>query len=167
MASVVCVSVKIYVSSISLYKLDSDKLTTPFESAHQFTQVCTVSDFKIVSGCHFNSCSKSQFCSDCQTNSYLTLFRAVFSLPDTLCPCCTLICAYYNRGQIRYSSLGDWSPSLTTALEFECVCFLSSRHHSKFSLTHAQQVCFTHVQYKEDHMLHHVVALNLVVKTQA
>ena len=34
MASVVCVLVKICVSSISLYKLDPDKLTTPFESAH-------------------------------------------------------------------------------------------------------------------------------------
>ena len=51
LASVVCVSVKIRVSSISLYKLDPDKLTTPFESAHQFTLVCTVSDFKTVPGC--------------------------------------------------------------------------------------------------------------------
>ena len=48
MASVVCVLVKTCVSSISLYKLDPDKLTTPFESAHQFTLVCTVSDFKTV-----------------------------------------------------------------------------------------------------------------------
>ena len=46
MASVVCVLVKICVSSISLYKLDTDKLTAPFESAHQFTLVCTVSDSK-------------------------------------------------------------------------------------------------------------------------
>ena len=44
MVSVVCVSVKICVSSISLYKLDPDNLTPPFESAHQFTLVCTVSD---------------------------------------------------------------------------------------------------------------------------
>ena len=51
MASVVCVLVKICVSSLSLYKLDPDKLTTPFESAHQFTVVCTVSDFKTVPGC--------------------------------------------------------------------------------------------------------------------
>ena len=64
MASVVCVLVKVCVSSISLYKLDPDKLTTPFESAHQFTLVCTVSDSKTVPGCHCNSCSKSQFCSD-------------------------------------------------------------------------------------------------------
>ena len=64
MASVVCVLVKLCVSSISLYKLDPDKLTTPFESAHQFTLVCTVSDSKTVPGCHYNSCSKSQFCSD-------------------------------------------------------------------------------------------------------
>ena len=42
LASVVCVLVKIRVSSISLYKLDTDKLTAPFESAHQFTLVCTV-----------------------------------------------------------------------------------------------------------------------------
>ena len=35
MASVVCVLVKICVSSTSLYKLDTDKLTAPFESAHQ------------------------------------------------------------------------------------------------------------------------------------
>ena len=48
MVSVVCVSVKICVSSISLYKLDPDKLTTPFESAHQFTLVCTVSVSKTI-----------------------------------------------------------------------------------------------------------------------
>ena len=65
MASVVCVLVKICVSSISLYKLDTDKLTAPFESAHQFTLVCTVSDSRTVPGCHYNLC----------------LFRAVFSLP--------------------------------------------------------------------------------------
>ena len=50
MASVVCVLVKTCVSSISLYKLDTDKLTAPFESAHQFTLVCTVSDSKTVPG---------------------------------------------------------------------------------------------------------------------
>ena len=48
MASVVCVLVKICVSCISLYKLESDKLTIPFESAHQFTLECTVSDSKTV-----------------------------------------------------------------------------------------------------------------------
>ena len=58
MASVVCVLVKIGVSSISLYKLDPDKLTAPFELAHQFTLVCTVLDPKNVPGCHYNSCSK-------------------------------------------------------------------------------------------------------------
>ena len=56
MAPVVCVLVKICVSSISFYKLDTDKLTTPFESAHQFTLVCTVSDSKTVPGCHYNLC---------------------------------------------------------------------------------------------------------------
>ena len=61
MASVVHVLVKICVSSISLYKLDTDKLTAPFESAHQFTRVCTVSDSKTVPGCHYHPCSKSQF----------------------------------------------------------------------------------------------------------
>ena len=54
LTSVVCVLVKICVSSISLYKLDTDKLTAPFESAHQFTLVCTVSDSKTVPGCHYN-----------------------------------------------------------------------------------------------------------------
>ena len=54
MASVVCVLVKICVSSISLYKLDTDKLTAPFESAHQSTLVGTVSDSKTVPGCHYN-----------------------------------------------------------------------------------------------------------------
>ena len=61
MASVVCVLVKICVSSISLYKLDTDKLTAPFESAHQFTLVCTVSDSKTVPGCHYNLCSNHSF----------------------------------------------------------------------------------------------------------
>ena len=61
MASVVCVLVKICVSSISLYKLDTDKLTAPFESAHQFTLVCTVSDSKTVPGYHYNLCSNHSF----------------------------------------------------------------------------------------------------------
>ena len=61
MASVVCVLVKICVSSILLYKLDTDKLTAPFESAHQFTLVCTVSDSKTVPGCHYNLCSNHSF----------------------------------------------------------------------------------------------------------
>ena len=71
-------------SRISLYKLDPDKLTTPFESAHQFTLVCTVSDSKTVLGCHYNSCSNHSFV---LTNSYLdlSLFRAVFSLYTDLC----------------------------------------------------------------------------------
>ena len=51
MASVECVSVKICVSSILLCKLDPDKLTTLFESAHQFTLVCTDLDSKTVPGC--------------------------------------------------------------------------------------------------------------------
>ena len=72
-------------SRISLYKLDPDKLTTPFESAHQFTLVCTVSDSKTVLGCHYNSCSNHSFV---LTNSYLdlSLFRAVFSLPGLFLP---------------------------------------------------------------------------------
>ena len=94
-----------------------------------------------------------------------TVFERFSYSLDTLCPCCTLICAYCDRGQRRFSSFGDWSPSLTAALEFVCKCFLSPGHHSKFSLTHAQQVCFTHAQYKEGHGLHHVVAFDFVVKT--
>ena len=61
MASVVCVLVKVCVSSISLYKLDTDKLTAPFESAHPFTLVCTVSDSKTVPGRHYNLCSNHSF----------------------------------------------------------------------------------------------------------
>ena len=61
MASVVGVLVKICVSSISLYKLDTDKLTAPFESAHQFTLVCTVSDYKTVPGCQYNLYSNQSF----------------------------------------------------------------------------------------------------------
>ena len=70
-------------SSISLYKLDTDKLTAPFESAHQFTLVCTVSDSKTVPGCHYNLCSNHSFV---VTDSSLCLFRAVFSLPGHSLP---------------------------------------------------------------------------------
>ena len=85
LASVVCVLVKIRVSSISLYKLDTDKLAAPFESAHQFILVCTVSDSKTVLGCHYNSYSNHSFV---LTNSYLdlSLFRAVFSLLGLFLP---------------------------------------------------------------------------------
>ena len=76
--------VKIRVSSISLYKLDPDKLTAPFESAHQFTLVCTVSGSKTVPGCHYNSCSNRSFV--LTDFSYLRLFRAVFSLPGHSLP---------------------------------------------------------------------------------
>ena len=72
-------------SRISLYKLGPNKLTTPFESAHQFTLVYTVSDSKTVLGCHYNSCLNHSFV---LTNSYLdrSLFRAVFSLPGLFLP---------------------------------------------------------------------------------
>ena len=87
MASVVCVLVKICVSSISLYKLDPDKLTTPFESAHQFTLVCTVSDSKTVPGCRPLATIHAQNHSSVLTDfSYLRLFRAVFSLPGHSLP---------------------------------------------------------------------------------
>ena len=82
-ASVVCVLVKICVSSISLYKLDTATLTAPFESAHQFTLVCTISDSKTVPGCHYNLCSNHSFV---VTDSSLCLFRAVFSLPGHSLP---------------------------------------------------------------------------------
>ena len=98
MASVVCVLVKICVSSISLYKLDTDKLTAPFESAHQFTLVCTVSDSKTVPGCHYNLCSNHSFV---LIPPFVSSERFSHSL-DTLCPCCTLICAYCNCGQRRF-----------------------------------------------------------------
>ena len=68
---------------ISPYKLDTDKLTAPFESAHQFTLVCTVSDSKTVPGCHYNLCSNHSFV---VTDSSLCLFRAVFSLPGHSLP---------------------------------------------------------------------------------
>ena len=61
MASVVCLRQNICAYSILLYKLDPDKLTTPFESAHQFTLVCTVSDSKTVPGCYYNLCSNHSF----------------------------------------------------------------------------------------------------------
>ena len=84
MASVVCVLVKICVSSISLYKLDTATLTAPFETAHQFTLVvCTISDSKTVPGCHYNLCSNHTFV---VTDSSLCLFRAVFSLPGHSLP---------------------------------------------------------------------------------
>ena len=82
MASVVCVLVKICVSSVSLYKLDPDKLTAPFEAAHQFTLVCTVSDSKTVPGCHYNLCSNQSFV---LTDSFLPLFvQSGFLTPWTL-----------------------------------------------------------------------------------
>ena len=85
------------------------------------------------------SCSNSQFCSDWLTSTYVCSDRFSHSL-DTLYPCCTLICAHCNPDQRCFSSFGDWSWSLTAALQFECECFFSCRHHSKFSLTHAQQL---------------------------
>ena len=86
MASVVCVLVKIRVSSISLYKLDPDKLTTPFESAHQFTLVCTVTDSETVPGYHYCTIHAQNHNFVLTDFSYLTLFRAVFSLPGHSLP---------------------------------------------------------------------------------
>ena len=134
-------------SSISLYKLDTDKLTTPFESAHQFTLVCTVSDSKTIPGCHYNLCSNHS--SDWLAPTFVCSERFSHSL-DTLCPCCTLICAYSNCGQRRFSSFGDWSPSLTATLENSAWCMLNK----SASLS------------TQDHVLHYVVALDLVIKTQ-
>ena len=122
-------------SGISLYKLEP---TTPFESAHQFT---LARDSKPIPGCHYSLCSSHSFV-----------------LTDSLSG---HICAYCDRGQRRFSSFGDWSPSLTVAYEFDSGCFFSSCHHSKFSLMNAQHVCFT--QYPRSCV---VVALDLVVKTQ-
>ena len=94
---------------ISLYKLDPDKLTTPFESAHQFTLVCTVSDSKTVPGCHYNSCSTHSFV--LTAFSCLCLFRAVFSLPGHSLPLLyTDLCL-----------LQPWSRAF-----FFCVCVLQA-----------------------------------------
>ena len=84
MASVVCVLVNICVSSISLYKVDPDELTKPFESAHQFTlyaQFQTPKPFQVVTTIHAQNHSfvLTDF-------SYLRLFRAVFSLPGHSLP---------------------------------------------------------------------------------
>ena len=104
LASVVCVLVKIRVSSISLYKLDTDKLTAPFESAHQFTLVCTVSDSKTVPGCHYNLCSNHSFV---VTDSSLCLFRAVFSLPGHSLPLLyTDLCLLQLWSRAFFSVLG-------------------------------------------------------------
>ena len=64
-------------------KLGTDKLTAPFESAHQFTLVCS---FRLqnCSRLSLQFMLKSQFCSD--SNSYLTLFRVGFSLPGHSLP---------------------------------------------------------------------------------
>ena len=104
MASVVCVLVKICVSSISLYKLDTDKLTTPFESAHQFTLVCTVSDSKTVPGCHYNLCSNHSFV---LIPPFVCSERFSHSL-DTLCPCCTLIWGVL----IRWNGTVEWNTGM-------------------------------------------------------
>ena len=120
--------------------------TLIYSSMHSFR-------LKTVPGCHYNSCSKSQFCFDWLTPTSCCSEQFPHSL-DTLCSCCTLICAYCNRGQRCFFSFGDWSPSLIAALEFDCECFLSSSRHSNFSLTHAQQICFTHAL-----IVLHVVAL--------
>ena len=75
----VCLSQNMCVLYLTLYKLKPDKLTTPFESARQFTLAFTVSDFKTFPSCHYNLCSNHSFLTDYK--SYLCLFRAVFSLP--------------------------------------------------------------------------------------
>ena len=147
MASVVCVLVKICMSSISLYKLDPDKLTTPFESAHQFTLVCTVSDSKTVPGCHYNSCSNHSFV--LTDFFYLRLFRAVFSLPGHSLPLLyTDLCllqpwsrAFFSvlRALRKYSCHGRDSPSMLdppTMIEFlelhACSVRIKGRHALKW-----------------------------------
>ena len=136
-------------SRISLYKLDPDKLTTPFESAHQFTLVCTVSDSKTVLGCHYNSCSNYSFV---LTNSYLdlSLFRAVFSLPGhslpllytDLCllrPWSEMLCfCFASASKVQLSRQGlslDVGPS-PTMIEFlelhACSVRIKGRHALKW-----------------------------------
>ena len=113
MASVVCVLVKICVSSISLNKLDTDKLTAPFELAHQFTLVCTDldSDSKTVPGCHYNLCSNHSFV--LTDKSYLTSFRAVFSLPGHSLP-------------LLYTDLCLLRPWSTKGIFFVCLFIASA-----------------------------------------
>ena len=63
------------------------------------------------------------------TNFYLTLFRAVFSLPG-----CSLPLLYTDLCLLQLWSdmfFFVWQlESVPAALEFECECFLSSRHLS-------------------------------------
>ena len=77
------------------------------------------------------------------------LFRAVCSLHGHSLPLLnTYLCLLQPWSDIFFFV---WRLESVTylPLKFECECFLSSRHHSKFSLTHAQQVCFTHAQYNK------------------
>ena len=134
--------------------------TTPFESAHQFTLVCTVSDSKTIPGCHYNLCSNHS--SDWLTPTFVCSERFSHSL-DTLCSCCTLKCAYCDRGQRCFSLFGIWSPSLTAALKFDSGCFFSSAiiQNSAWRMLNKSASLST-----QDHVLHHMVALDLMVKTQ-
>ena len=147
MASVVCVLVKKCVSSISLYKLDTATLTAPFESAHQFTLVCTISDSKTAPGCHYNLCSNHSFV---VTDSSLCLFRAVFSLPGHFLPLLyTNLCLlrpwsrtfFFVLRALRKCSCHDRDspsmfdpPPMTEFLElYACAVRIKGRHALKWS----------------------------------
>ena len=80
---------------------------------------------------------KSQFCSDQLTPTFVRSERFSHSL-DTL-P--SLYIVIVVRGVFLRLAIG--ACHFTAALEFDSGCFFSSRYHSKFSLTHAQQVCFS------------------------
>ena len=145
-------------SCISLYKLDPNKLTTPFESAHQFTLVCTVSDSKIVPGCHYNLCSNS---SDRLTPTYIYFCSERFSHSlDTLCPCCTLICAYSNRDLRLATGARHLPPPLSSILGASSLPAIIQNSASRM-LNKSASVS------TQDHVLHHMVALDRMVKTQA
>ena len=109
---------------------------------------------------------KSQFCSDWLSPPFVCSQRFSHSL-DTLCPCCTLICAYCDRGQRRFSSLADWNPSFTAALELDSGCPGAS-YLPTIIQNSAWCICMLNTSTSlstQDHMLHHVVAPDLVVKT--
>ena len=128
-------------SRISLYKLDPDKLTTPFESAHQFILVCTVSDSKTVLGCHYNSCSNHSFV---LTNSYLSLFRAVFSLLGLFLPLlytdlCLLqpwseIFCFVLRALRKYSCHDKDSPSILNPPPHDLATHMVGKNQGRHAL---------------------------------
>ena len=98
----------------------------------------------------------------------LALFRAVFSLLGHSLPLLytdlCLLQPWSDMHVFLHLAIGvRYLPSpLSSSVSASCLPAII-----QISLTHAQQVCFTHAKYKEDHLSHHVVALEIVAKTQA